>query len=238
MNSILQMMGKRAPNMNVTLASDRMQLKKGTPISPDDCTSLHDQVIATMSSGPYLQRHLPAIPSRSPAEREHVPCQHQLRDVSMIAVRFAHALYPHRVLLASTVWSAKQCFTSAFVMCWSYYSGLWVAMGSCADSTFQLEMPLNIVNLAKVLSSDHRLQKTGVRSLRMYHTSLTWSTLLTAHFGTPSKHIDLKPSYGKKPPKPQKPTSTSAGGLAAAVASSSIADVQADPPEDCFVFVS
>ena len=32
MNSILQMMGKRAPNMNVTLASDRMQLKKGTPI--------------------------------------------------------------------------------------------------------------------------------------------------------------------------------------------------------------
>ena len=50
MNSVLQVMGQRAHNMQVPLASDRLQLKKGDPITAEECTSLHDRVVVAMGS--------------------------------------------------------------------------------------------------------------------------------------------------------------------------------------------
>ena len=66
-----------------------------------------------------------------------------------------------------------------------------------------MDHPVRIMNLVAVLSGDQRLKKGDVKTLRMYSTSLTWRSLLTADLGTKIKHTDLKPSAGKKPPKPK-----------------------------------
>ena len=53
MNSVLQVMGHRAHNMYVPLASDRLQLKKGDTITADECTSLHDNVMVANLAGTF-----------------------------------------------------------------------------------------------------------------------------------------------------------------------------------------
>ena len=224
MNSVLQIIGKRAPKLAVPLAPDRIQLKKGTPISAEECTALHDQVVVSMQSHEQSHRHLPAIPSKSPPEHEHVLCKHGVGRVSMLAVRYAHAMYAHRVLGASTVWSGKRCFTCSFIMCWSYFTGMWVATGSCEGGVFSLDHPVVILNLASVLSDDMRLHKAGVKTIRMYSTSLTWRSLLTADLGTKIKHVDVKPSTGRKPPAPK------AAHIVPAAAAPSSSVPEAAPP--------
>eukprot|EP00959_Pyramimonas_sp_CCMP1952_P274861 5745794-Pyramimonas_sp.AAC.1 len=40
-NSVLQRMANAAPNLHIPLASDRLRIKLGTPISPQDCVDVH-----------------------------------------------------------------------------------------------------------------------------------------------------------------------------------------------------
>ena len=61
MNSVLQLMSKRAPTLQVALASARMQLKKGDAINATECAELNESVKQHMASSDYLHRHLPLV---------------------------------------------------------------------------------------------------------------------------------------------------------------------------------
>lgn len=117
MNSILQVMGRRAHNMMVTLASDIMQLKNGEPITADECTSLHDNVMVAMSNSQEHGRFLPVLPDRSPSELDVFPCPHVVGATFLVCARLAHAIFGVRHIGASCLWSCKRCFSSSFIMC-------------------------------------------------------------------------------------------------------------------------
>lgn len=96
MDSVLQVMGQRAHNIMVPLASDRIPLKKGDPITAEECTSLHDSVMVAMAKGVESGRRLPVLPDRSPPELDVLPCHHVVGAMPIVCARFARAMYAHR----------------------------------------------------------------------------------------------------------------------------------------------
>ena len=103
MNSVLQLMSKRAPTLQVPLASARLQLKKGDDISPADCVEMHDSIVAMQSSQEYLQRHQQLVLADIPPEVDIGSCPHVLARTNVRAARFALGIFHHKVIGASMV---------------------------------------------------------------------------------------------------------------------------------------
>ena len=55
-NSVIQEMSRRSPNLHLALASDRITIKKGDPISVQECCQLHDQVVEQMQCAKHMHR--------------------------------------------------------------------------------------------------------------------------------------------------------------------------------------
>eukprot|EP00959_Pyramimonas_sp_CCMP1952_P433324 9074287-Pyramimonas_sp.AAC.1 len=55
-NSIIQRMASAAPDMHIPLCSDRLRIKLGTPIAPEECVAIHAAVLDFMKSPGYQDR--------------------------------------------------------------------------------------------------------------------------------------------------------------------------------------
>ena len=75
MHVLLQGMRKVAPTLGHSLASDRMQIKLGDPITVTECLSLHKASIEKITSAENLARFKP-IDSRVPDECTFKYCEH------------------------------------------------------------------------------------------------------------------------------------------------------------------
>ena len=60
-NSILVEMARRAPLMKIPLASDRLQIKQGDPITPEECCGFHTDALAELGESSHTERFLPVV---------------------------------------------------------------------------------------------------------------------------------------------------------------------------------
>ena len=224
MNGTLQAMAAAAPRMQVPLASDRLQLKKGEPISVAACQQLNDQVMAALGSNEATSRFLPPVAGMAPPEAPAVVCPHRLSVEMVMAARFAAGAFGHRDLHALHGWSFSQREGPAFIMAWTYYATIFCAKGDfVADDSddseykFVLKLPIEICLLADIVKEVPRVAsgEIGVGgTLRLFKRTLKWASLRSAGAEKVASRFDLQPKVVKTKTEPAAPPA--GGGDAAA----------------------
>eukprot|EP00959_Pyramimonas_sp_CCMP1952_P454518 9470029-Pyramimonas_sp.AAC.1 len=137
MNSILQCMSDRAPFLKLPLASDRMQIKKASRITPDDCVCLHHAVVAKQQETTYLHRFEKledgVLNQLAQTADDHDPCPHEAGPLQVLAIRFALGAARDLDVDVGKVWTVGQENVPDFVICWKYGKRLWLALGETHD---------------------------------------------------------------------------------------------------------
>jgi hypothetical protein len=128
-NSVLQAICNAAPNIKHALVSDRLRAKLGDPISPTECCDMHGSVVALMNSEAHVQRFSGDIVA---APSEYVPktCEHLQVDVAVyrfqLGVKSRSSLSPFFVHSFQVGLRLRTVTRDGFVMCWSYYSKVYL----------------------------------------------------------------------------------------------------------------
>jgi hypothetical protein len=121
-NSVLQAMAKAAPQLRTGLASDRMKIKKGDPMKPDDALAFHPAVKLRMRSDGHINRFAALSLVEVPAEEKIAACPHTAMASRLAAHQYALALGRNFGTDVRAVWAPNglEDGCAAFVACWSY----------------------------------------------------------------------------------------------------------------------
>jgi hypothetical protein len=175
----LQRMARVAPRMGRALASDRMQIKLGDPISATECCELHHCSLTEMSSQAHIHRFasqaLQDGPGLKPAAKVFKPCSHMKPELTYRSSGFVQAAQPHlprgagHVYVFGTPFDARKPSSVAYIVAWTYYSRRSLAAGvlspspTSAEATglFKLARPLEFPTVLDVVS---RLLESGLPS--------------------------------------------------------------------------
>ena len=143
---ILQTMARVAPSMGHSLASDRMQIKLGDPISAYECCELHHVTKQAMATDAQLTRFVPTSYDL-PAEIKFVPCEHS--DIRLQHRASGFATPAQRIMIRTA--ATAYCFGSAiseewcvgevlYIVAWTYFSTRKLALFKVSSSSSRIAM--------------------------------------------------------------------------------------------------
>ncbi len=215
MNSTLQTMSKAAPRLQLPLASDRMQLKKGQKISATACQDLHQGVMEEATKDNYLNRFAIVACDASPPEAGFKLCNHRFPEILEYGTRFAVGACRHKMIGAKYVFSFSSREGVGFVMAWSYFYTVFVAVGDIKaafgdDFTFDLKLPIEVVSLADFIPRLPRFNYE-TKVMRLFRRSLGWTSRTSAVASSAATRFDVKPSKLKKAAGAAVPAAGAAG---------------------------
>jgi hypothetical protein len=198
-------MAKRSPGMGIALANARMNLKHGSPLSPEDCCREHDRVKAKLKEADHRDRFAP-LPNASLHQPEPVVAPGAvcdcLSDPSLLrSAALAAAVCKAAVQGATYVYIVEKIGdralgpkSFAFLSAWSWYSTLWVVQGLVIRGdrrkplTFELTLPLRpqklLFCIAEVLKDmctpPRAFTVARAKNLTVCRHNVKWDTLSRA----------------------------------------------------------
>ena len=132
---VLQTMSRAAPRLGHALASDRLQLKLGDPISPSECCELLHPAQQSMADTSSIARFEPMSSDNNlPRLDQPHHCEHTSPALSYRVLGFALPLQrampvgAKKAYLFSGPLNPRDCLGKcAFIVAWSYYSSKYMA---------------------------------------------------------------------------------------------------------------
>ena len=200
-NSVLQTMTRRARRMGIALANARLNLKHGSPMSPDDCCSAHTAVLEMMNAPGYTDRFepLPNTAARTPlADPAFVSCVHQASPslqraaclsaaVKTVVDTGAGYVYMLDTIGGNRLGAHRACFLAV----WTYWSTVWCTICDVSDNRLEIKLPMKPVKLLFIIDealgffisrTENFLRDFRVDSVGISQHRLKWQTPCTATF--------------------------------------------------------
>ena len=132
-NSLLQIMGKIAPNLRHAMANDRLKIKKGDPLRVQDAIDLHGFVQAHQRTCEYMERFALVDTAETPEEVTTFNCEHQHPEGWTLAARLQLGMWKIAEVDVAVVFTFDTHTDGrdmdGFVLCWSYFRAFHVAFG-------------------------------------------------------------------------------------------------------------
>jgi hypothetical protein len=198
-NSVLQTMTRRARRMGISLANARLNLKHGSPITPEDCCSAHSAVLELMATPDYSHRFEP-LPNTAahipPADPAPTSCVHQASPslqraaclsaaVKTVVDTGAGYVYMLDTIGGNHLGAHRACFLAV----WTYWSTVWCTVCDISDNRLEVKLPMRPVKLLFVIDealrfliskTENFLRDFKVDSVDMSQHRLKWQTPCTA----------------------------------------------------------
>ena len=213
MHSILQRMAKAAPHMGQALASDRLGIKKGDVISPEECVAVHAEVMRRLSTDAHLDRFaelaLVDLTPEPPDDTYKLLCPHKATSLRALATAMSTGCVKTLGLDLECSFAIGYGMPSATerracLVGWSYYSTMYVAAGSVTKlahtPVFMFCEPLSIQILSEWIASNVSHDLAGIQGksvadqkLAFRRFDLEWHSLEQATITKETRVVVARP---------------------------------------------